>query len=72
VTGVLDFSSYHHELCKGCALEKYTKTAFSSSDNRAAQILDLLHSDVCALMNLASLTRSLYYVVFIDDFSRKS
>jgi hypothetical protein len=72
VTGVPDFSSEHHELCKGCTLGKYTKTAFPSSDSRAAGILDLIHSDVCGPMSSASLTGSLYYVVFIDDFSRKS
>jgi hypothetical protein len=72
VTGVLDFNSEHHELCKGCTLGKYTKTSFPSSDSRAAGILDLIHSDVCGPMSSASLTRSLYYVVFIDDFSRKS
>jgi hypothetical protein len=72
VTRVPDFSSEHHELCKGCTLGKYTKTAFPSSDSRAAGILDLIHSDVCGPMSSASLTGSLYYVVFIDDFSRKS
>jgi hypothetical protein len=72
VTGVPDFSSEHHELCKGCTLGKYTKTSFPSSDSRAARILDLIHSDVCGPMSSASLTGSLYYVVFIDDFSRKS
>jgi hypothetical protein len=72
VTGVPDFSSKHHELCKECTLEKYTKNAFSSSDNRAAGILNLIHSDVCGPMASTSLTGSLYYVVFIDDFSQKS
>jgi hypothetical protein len=72
VIGVPDFSSEHHELCKGCTLGKYTKTAFLSSDSRAPGIVDLIHSDVCGPMSLASLTESLYYVVFIDDFSRKS
>jgi hypothetical protein len=72
VTGVPDFSSEHHELCKGCALRKYTKTVFPSSDSRAAGILDLIHSDVCGPMSSTSLIGSLYYVVFIDDFSRKS
>jgi hypothetical protein len=51
VTGVPDFSSEHHELCKGCTLGKYTKTAFPSSDSRAAGILDLIHSDVCGPMS---------------------
>jgi transposase InsO family protein len=72
VTGVPNFSSEHHELCKGCALGKYTKTNFPSSDSREVGILDLIHSDVCGPMSSASLTSSLYYVVFIDDFSRKS
>jgi hypothetical protein len=72
VTGVPDFSSAQHELSKGCALGKYTKTAFLSSDSRAVGILDLIHSDVCGPMSSASLTGFLYYVVFIDDFSRKS
>jgi transposase InsO family protein len=57
---------------KGCALIKYTKTIFPSSDNRAAGILDLIHSDVCGPMSSTSLTGCLYYVIFIDDFSRKS
>jgi hypothetical protein len=72
VTGVLDFSSEHHEICKGCTLGKYTKTSFPSSESKAVGILDLIHSDVCGPMSSASLTGSLYYVVFIDDFSRKS
>ena len=72
VTGVPEFSIEHQEVCKGCALGKYTKTAFPSSDSGAAEILDLIHSDVCGPMSSASLTGSLYYVVFIDDFSRKS
>jgi hypothetical protein len=59
-------------LCKGCALGNYTKTSFPSSDSRAVGILDLIHSYVCGPMYLTSLSGSLYYVVFIDDFSRKS
>jgi hypothetical protein len=70
VTGVPDFNSEHHELCKGCALGKYTKTAFSSSDNRAAGILDRIHSYVCGPMSSKSLNGFLYYVVFIDDSHR--
>jgi hypothetical protein len=72
VTGVPDFSSEHHDFCKGCALGKYTKTTFLSNNSRAVGILDLIHSDVCGPMSSASLTGFLYYVVFIDDFSRKS
>jgi transposase InsO family protein len=72
VSGVPKFSTEHQEVCKGCALGKYTKIAFPSSDSRAAGILDLIHTDVCGPMSFASLTGFLYYVAFIDDFSRKS
>jgi transposase InsO family protein len=70
-TGVPDFSTEQQELCKGCALGKYTKIAFPNNDSRAAGILDLIHSDVCGPMSSTSLIGCLYYVIFIDDFSRK-
>jgi transposase InsO family protein len=72
VTRVLEFSTEHQELCKGCVLGKYTNTSFPSSDNRVAGILDLIHSDVCGPMSSTSLSGCFYYVIFIDDFSQKS
>jgi transposase InsO family protein len=59
-------------VCKWCALGKYTKTIFPSSDNIIAGILDLIHIDVCGPVSSTSLTNFLYYVTFIDDFSQKS
>jgi hypothetical protein len=72
VTRVPDSILEHHELFKGCALGRYTKTAFLSSDSRAARILDLIHSYVCGPMYSTSLTGFLYYVIFIDEFSWKT
>jgi hypothetical protein len=72
VTGAPNFSTEHQEVCKGCALGKYAKTAFPSSENRIAGILDLMHSDVCGPMSFVSLSEFEYYVTFIDDFSKKS
>lgn len=56
---------------KGCALGKYTKTSFPSSDNRETSILELVHFDVCGLMSIVSLSGHEYYVTCIDDYSRK-
>jgi hypothetical protein len=72
VTGVPDFSTKHQVLCKRCTLGKYNKTDFPNNDNRATYILDVIHSYVCGPMSSASLTGCLYYVIFIDEFSRKS
>ena len=72
VTGLPEFSIEQSDVCRGCALRKYTKTAFSSSDTRAAGVLDLIHSDICSPMSSVSLTGFEYYISFIDDYSRKT
>ena len=71
VTGLPKFSTWQSDVCRGCALEKYTKTAFPSSDSRSAGILDLIHSDLCRLMSSVSLRGNECYVTFVDDHSRK-
>ena len=72
VTGLPEFSTEQEDVCRGCALGKYTKTAFPSSDTRAAGVLDLIHSDICGPMPSRSLTGFEYYINFIDDYSRKT
>jgi len=47
------------------------KNPFPSSDNKAKGILDIIHSDVCGPMATTSLSGYVYYVTFIDDYSRK-
>jgi hypothetical protein len=71
VSGMPSISSSKDEVCKGCLLGKNTKKYFSSSDSRAQGILDLVHFDVCGPMSSPSLSGFLYYVIFIDDHSRK-
>jgi hypothetical protein len=71
VCGMPSISLSKNEICKGCMLGKNIKKAFSSSDNRAQGILDLVHSDACGPMSSPSLSGCLYYVIFIDDYSRK-
>ena len=43
-----------------------------SSDKKAKGILDIVYSDVCAPMIVTSLSGYVYYVSFIDDYSRKT
>ena len=45
---------------------------FPKSDNKADGILDIVHLDVCSPMPLTSLSGSVYYVTFIDDYSHKT
>ena len=59
-------------VCKGCAKGKNTKKNFLSSESKEKGILEIIHSDVCGPMSSSSLSGYVYYVYFIDDFSRKT
>ena len=51
---------------------KYRKAPFPARDSSTSSILDLVHTDVSGRMSHVSLRGYEYYVVFIDDFSRKT
>ena len=51
---------------------KKTKKKFPSSESKAKGILEIIHSDVCGPMSSSSLSKYVYYVSFINDFSRKT
>jgi len=70
--GVPDFNVEHYEVCKGCVLGKYTKLPFLVNDNRSTGILDLIHTDVSGRMSHVSLGGYEYYVIFIDEYSRRT
>ncbi|MCO5604581.1 hypothetical protein L7F22_058749 [Adiantum nelumboides] len=58
-------------VCEGCVLGKMHRFAFSQDGSvRATQKLQFVHSDVCGPMRTPSVGNSLYFVTFIDDFSR--
>ena len=71
VSGMPPISSDKDEICKGCLLGKNAKKSFPHSNSRAKVILELIHSDICGPMSSPSLNGFLYYVIFIDDCSRK-
>jgi hypothetical protein len=72
VEGIPELQSTHEGICKGCSLGKNIKKPFPSRNNRSKEILDLIHSDVCGPMPVKYLGGSSYYVIFIDDYSRKT
>jgi hypothetical protein len=72
VIGLSKFNIEPHGVCRGCTLGKHAKVVFPSSRHRSKEILDLVHSNVCGPMLVASISGSMYYVSFIDDFSRKT
>jgi hypothetical protein len=67
---------YHFTLdfnfCGHCIYGKQNRVRFPSSATRAKGILELIHSDVIGPVHVPSLGKSVYYISFIDDFSRNT
>jgi hypothetical protein len=72
VTCVRVFYFEHDSICRGCALGKNTKKAYPHNNRKTNGILDLIHSDLCGPMTASSINGCLYYIIFIDDCSRKT
>ena len=71
VHGMKTESSEFNRDCEGCALGKQTRDPFSKKGTEpAAEILDLVHSDVCGPMQITSDGGAKYILTFIDDKSR--
>ena len=60
------------QLCEGCLLGKQSRRSFpKESLSRATKPLELIHTDVCGPIKPNSFGKSKYFLLFIDDFSRK-
>jgi hypothetical protein len=61
-----DFESY--ETCEAFLLSKMTKAPFMSLPERALDLLELIHIDVCGPMSMTARGGFQYFITFIDDF----
>ena len=56
--------------CEPCLMGKMTKTPFSGTMERATDLLEIIHTDVCGPMNIEARSRYHYFLTFTDDLSR--
>ena len=60
------------EKCSHCMIGKQTRVSFKKHPpSRKSDFLELVHSDVCGPLKVKSFGGALYFVTFIDDYSRK-
>ena len=57
-------------VCESCLEGKMTSRPFKAKGNRAKEVLELIHSDLCGPMNVQARGGYEYFVTFIDDYSR--
>ena len=58
--------------CTSCQLGKQPTLSFNNSESISNSIFELIHSDFWGPSLVASIGRSRYFVIFIDDYSRYS
>ncbi|CAJ2667746.1 unnamed protein product [Trifolium pratense] len=70
MTRGLPVLSNHLPNCNACQFGKQIRKPFPKTVWRASQKLQLIHTDVAGPQRTPSLQGSLYFVLFIDDFTR--
>jgi hypothetical protein len=64
----LDCESF--DTCEPCLMGKMTKTPFSGTMERANDLLEIIHTDVCGPMSVEARGGYRYFLTFTDDLSR--
>src|SRR5215216_1060524 len=64
----LDYESF--DACEPCLMGKMTKTPFSRTMERANDLLEIIHTDVCGPMSVESRDGYCYFLTFTDDLNR--
>jgi hypothetical protein len=72
ITSLLELKVDQEDIFNGCVQGKNIKNPFPKRDNKAKVALEIIHSYMCGPMPSSSISRYVYYVSFIDDYSRKT
>lgn len=71
--GVLGLPILHNvSQCEECAMCKQERGPFPTiRSRRSSSCLQLIHMDICGPMSVSSLGGNKYFLLLIDDYSRK-
>ena len=64
----LDYESF--DACEPFLMGKMTTTMFSGTMERATDLLEIIHIDVCGPISVEARGGYCYFLTFIDDLSR--
>ncbi|GKE36066.1 retrovirus-related pol polyprotein from transposon TNT 1-94, partial [Tanacetum coccineum] len=69
----LDQIDHPNQVCEGCLLGKHARSLFpKEATSRAKEPLQIIHTDLCGPITPPSNGKNLYFMLFIDDYSRKA
>jgi len=68
-SGILNFKWEHFGTCEACIMGKMTRAPFPKAE-RSKEPLAIIHSDICGEMSTLTNGQKLYFITFIDGYSR--
>ncbi|KAJ7959769.1 Retrovirus-related Pol polyprotein from transposon TNT 1-94 [Quillaja saponaria] len=68
----LPFIDHPNQLCEACLIGKHARKSFPKEATRATEPLQLIHTDVCGPIKPCSFGKNHYFLLFIDDYTRKT
>ena len=72
VLGLPEIQTQQLGVCDACQDEKQHQRPFKSGDSWwASQVVQLVHANICGPMATPCVFGSRYFLLFVDDFSRK-
>ncbi|KAJ9541861.1 hypothetical protein OSB04_028367 [Centaurea solstitialis] len=66
--GTFDYKPFDN--CESCLSGKMTKQPFNKENERATDLLEIIHTDVCGPFSHVARGGYRYFITFTDDFSR--
>ena len=55
--------------CEGCIYDKHSRRKFPHYIHQTERPLQIIHSNLCGLLQIPSITGNRYFITFIDDFT---
>ncbi|KAJ9566747.1 hypothetical protein OSB04_002713 [Centaurea solstitialis] len=68
IFGTFDFKPFSN--CESCLSGKMTKQPFNKDNERANDLIEIIHTDVCGPFSHEARGGYRYFITFTDDFSR--
>jgi len=70
VQGIQFSDKIEKQHCITCYEGKHSRYPFPNARTRSKDLLEIVHSDLCGPMEVSSIGRSRYFLIFEDDYSK--
>ena len=72
MSGLPDIQTQQLGVCGACQAGKQHRSTFKEGESwRASKVLQLIDVDICGPMHTSSIDGCKYFLLIVDDFSRK-